>query len=187
MFYNVFLFAIIAQDLSGMKKKILFSIAGGLLLLAILAFFFFQFSHKMIASKTTTAKNGRPHMDQEKKVDSSNGKKEGKFSESKYAPTCWEIAPVDPISNEAKLAMYGIMMKKEKKTDGSIIVSLKPNDAQYTWKEIIVKPAFTLYFCDRTDDDEEMGMSDTDIRSNGDDYPILVDPQGNIVPGQNLP
>ncbi len=55
------------------------------------------------------------------------------------------------------------------------------------WKTIHVNPGYTLYFCDYTDDDEEIGMTDTDITSNKDDFPVLVDSKGIIVPEQNLP
>lgn len=128
-----------------------------------------------------------PHMDQEKKVDPNNKKVTGKFSESAYAQICWEVAPVDPISDEAKLALYGIAIRKERQTDGSINVFLRPDSPRYPWKEMTVQNGYSLYFCDKTDDDEEIGMTDTDVNSNGDDFPLLVDPQGNIVPGQQVP
>lgn len=127
-----------------------------------------------------------PHMNQENNLDKTNHKTSGKFSESEYAPVCWEVAPQDPSTN-AQTALFGIAMKKQKNSDGSFDVGLRPDSSEYTWKTIHVQTGFTLYFCDYTDDDEEIGMTDKDITSNKDDFPVLVDSQGNIVPGQNLP
>ena len=127
-----------------------------------------------------------PHMDQENKIDKSNHKTSGKFSESEYVPVCWEIAPHDP-NQDAQTALFGIAMKKIENSDGSYDVALRPNSGEYPWKKFHVLQKYTLYFCDYTDDDEEIGMTDLDITSNKDDFPILVDPKGIIVPGQNLP
>lgn len=166
-----------------MKKIILFVFIVIFLIAGIVFIVKLKTIMSMMGVKATTSRFHDP----EKKIDRSNNRTAGKFKGSKYEPIAYEIAPVKQISSEAKIALFGIAIKRNYLSDGSVEVLLRPNNPQYPWKKFVIKPGYTLYFTDTTDDDEENGLTDTDANSNGDDFPILVDPQGNIAPGQNLP
>lgn len=89
----------------------------------------------------------------------------------------FQIAPGD-LSDSAKKALVGWTITTEKKSDGSVVVTLTPKDSDDQDQQYTVKSGQVLYFIEQTPADDKSDL-DTDLNYR-DDYGIVTDASGLI-------
>ena len=87
-----------------------------------------------------------------------------------------ELAPT--ASSDAKKALVGWNVTTTKQSDGSMLVTLTPKDAEDQSQQYTLKSGQVLYFVEQTMGDDNAG-SDKDLNYR-DDYGIITDQNGII-------